>query len=83
MITIILIIITATILVDLFINYWVLKKCPKCNASLFDISRIDKKVVGSDIEDSYIRIERKTYICRSCKYKWSIRKNYDEKSKGD
>ena len=82
MITAFIIIIIAIILIDFSLNYWCLKKCPKCKASLFDVIRIDKEVVSHDIENPNMRTERKTYKCRTCNHRWSIKSKYDENSEG-
>ncbi|MGY3791704.1 hypothetical protein [Aquimarina sp. 433] len=83
MIIIAIIILFSIAIIDFLINYWNLKKCPSCDASPLDIVKIDKEVVGYDLENPDLRTDRETYKCRICNHKWSVRSKYDENSEAD
>lgn len=79
---IITILIVAVVAVDYVLIYKDIIKCPKCEASLLDVVKIGKEVVGDDIHDSNLRIYHKIYKCKKCNYKYTIRTERS-KSKDD
>ncbi|MCK8520021.1 hypothetical protein M0D21_00460 [Aquimarina sp. D1M17] len=78
--TIFIIVISALLLgiaaYDWFILWKDLRRCPKCNATLFNVKLLSHERLGQDIKKDERGHYRKSYQCKNCDHTWSIGGSY-------